>query len=176
MGNLSSKEIDIYEEEVLVDDINMSKKIKNILSKNKLQDLNKFLNKRQCLNECNLSLVYIFHIIQTIGIFTTTIAAGFNMKELIWVGVSLNFLASLINIFEQINNNISQRLLKDIISISNGTYIDEGLIIDTNKDNASINNNSMNNNMYNSMNNNNMNNNMNNSMNNNNNIINDNQV
>ena len=140
MGNSSIKEIDIYEEEVLIDNVNISKKIKNILSKNKLQDLNKFLNKRQCLNECNFSLVYIFHIIQTIGIFTTTVAAGFNMKELIWVGVSLNFLASLINIFEQINNNISQRLLKDIISISNGTYIDEGLIIDPDKDNTSINN------------------------------------
>ena len=146
MGNSSIKEIDIYEEEVLVDDVNISKKIKNILSRNKLQDLNKFLNKRQCLNECNLSLVYIFHVVQTIGIFTTTIAAGFNMKELIWVGVSLNFLASLINIFEQTNNNISQRLLKDIISISNGTYIDEGLIVEPNKDNTPINNNNSTNN------------------------------
>ena len=139
MGNFSSKEIN--ENENLIDDITISKKIKNILSKNKLQDLNKFLNRRQCFNECNLYLIYMFHIVQTAGIFTTTFATAFNKKELIWVGISLNFIASLINIFEQTNNNISQRLLKDIIKISNGTYIDEGLIIDLEKDHKSTKNN-----------------------------------
>jgi hypothetical protein len=42
----------------------------------------------------------------------------------------MNILASLINIFEKSNNAISKRLLKDINAIRNGTYIDEGMLIE----------------------------------------------
>jgi hypothetical protein len=52
------------------------------------------------------------------------------MKEIIWVGVGFNILASLINMFEKTNNTISQHLLKDIEAIKNGTFVDEGTIVD----------------------------------------------
>lgn len=107
--------------------------IKNLLLKNKLCDLKRFLQMRESLNNYNMSLIYFFHVIQSAGIMTTTIAAGFNIKELIWVGIGLNLLASLINIFEQTNNNISQKLLKNIVDIRNNNYIDEGLVIDLEK-------------------------------------------
>lgn len=104
--------------------------IKNILINNKIKDLKKFLEKRDCLNKSNQIMSYLFHTIQSAGILTTTIAAGYNMKELIWIGVGLNMLASLINVFEKTNDSISKKVLKDIYSIKNGTYVDEGMVID----------------------------------------------
>jgi hypothetical protein len=41
----------------------------------------------------------------------------------------MNILASLINIFEKTNESISKRLLKDISAIKNGTYVDEGSMV-----------------------------------------------
>jgi hypothetical protein len=110
--------------------VDVSQEIQNILETNKLGDLKEFIKKRSFLNSCNIFLIYLFHIIQSAGILTTTIAAGYDMKEIIWVGVGFNILASLINMFEKTNNTISQHLLKDIEAIKNGTFVDEGTIVD----------------------------------------------
>jgi hypothetical protein len=110
--------------------VDVSEEIQNILETNKLGDLKEFIKKRSFLNSCNIFLIYLFHIIQSAGILTTTIAAGYDMKEIIWVGVGFNILASLINMFEKTNNTISQHLLKDIQAIKNGTFVDEGTIVD----------------------------------------------
>jgi hypothetical protein len=75
-----------------------------------------------------MTLIYLFHIIQAAGILTTTIAAGYDMKQLIWVGVGFNLLASLLNVFEKTNSSISKGLLKDIQSIKEGKFVDEGTI------------------------------------------------
>jgi hypothetical protein len=106
------------------------REIKNIFNENKIYDLKKFLSKRQCLNNSNQCLNYFFHIIQSVGILTTTIATGYDMKEIIWIGIGMNILATLINIFEKTNDSISKRLLKEIYSIKNGTYVDEGMFIE----------------------------------------------
>ena len=125
--NLNEKEIDI--------------EIGKIFSNNKLKDLKRFLNKREYLNKCNSYMVYLFYITQSAGLLTTTIATGYNMKELIWLGIGLNVISSLINIFEKTNNSISLKLLKDINKIRDNTYIDEGLEIDPdeNENNNKIN-------------------------------------
>lgn len=102
--------------------------IRNLFEENKLEDLKAFMEKRKCLNQWNLVLVYLFHIVQSAGILTTTIAAGYDMKILVWVGVGLNILASLINVFEKTNNTISKHLFKDIQAIKDGTFVDEGSI------------------------------------------------
>ena len=52
------------------------------------------------------------------------------MKLLVWVGVGFNILASLINVFEKTNNGISKHLLKDINAIKDGTYVDEGTMVE----------------------------------------------
>ena len=109
---------------------NVNTEIQVIFETNKLNDLKGFIKKRKCLNEWNMALVYLFHIIQSAGILTTTIAAGYDMKILVWVGVGFNILASLINVFEKTNNGISKHLLKDINAIKDGTYIDEGTMIE----------------------------------------------
>ena len=45
----------------------------------------------------------------------------------------MNLIASLINVFEKTNHNISKKLLANIIAIKNGTFIDEIDIVDTDK-------------------------------------------
>jgi hypothetical protein len=109
---------------------NVNIEIQAIFETNKLTDLKAFMNKRKCLNEWNMVLIYLFHVVQSAGILTTTIAAGYDMKLLVWVGVGFNILASLINVFEKTNNGISKHLLKDINAIKDGTYVDEGTMIE----------------------------------------------
>ena len=111
----------------------IDQEIENIFNKNKIDDLKKFINKRAWLNSTNMVLGYSFHIVQSAGVLTTTIAAGYNMKELVWVGVGMNILASLINVFEKMNASMSKRVLKDITAIKNGSYVDEGMMNDGEK-------------------------------------------
>ena len=116
----------------------MSDDVKNIFESNKIDDLKRFLNMRRTLNMTNITFTYVFHIIQTAGIFITTYATGYNIKELIWVGVGLNMLASLINVFEKTNNSFSDKIMLDIQKIRDNTYIDEGQIIDDKDNNLSV--------------------------------------
>ena len=104
--------------------------ISNIFDKNQLADLKRFLAKRQCLNLSNTVLIYIFHVVQTSGILLTTIAAGYDIKALVWVGAGVNALASLIKIFETTNNSILKKLMVDIKKIRDGTYVDEGVLVE----------------------------------------------
>ena len=108
----------------------VSMQIQAIFEQNKLGDLKEFVRKRKCLNEFNTVLMYLFHVVQSAGILTTTIAAGYDMKELIWIGVGINIVASLINIFEKTNLSISKHLMKDIEAIRNGTFVDESDVIE----------------------------------------------
>jgi len=119
--------------------------INNILNNNQLDDLKRFIKKRQCLNGSNQVMIYFFHIVQSAGILTTTIAAGYDYRFLIWVGVALNILASLITVFEKTNDAMSKKLLKDIEAIKAGNYIDESMTVDVEKDMGNTNSNSTNN-------------------------------
>lgn len=104
--------------------------IQTLFDKNKIEDLKSFMAKRKCLNSWSMGLIYTFHIVQAAGILTTSIAAGYDMKELIWAGVGLNIIATLITVFEKTNNAISKTLLKDIQAIKDGSYVDEGTVIE----------------------------------------------
>lgn len=109
----------------------VSLEIKKILDNNTQDDLTRFLNKRKCLNTTNYYLIYLFHLIQSSGIFVTSFAASNNNQYLIWVGIALNFIASIINVYEKTNNNILKKLMNDIKAIKEGSYIDEGEMIET---------------------------------------------
>jgi hypothetical protein len=104
----------------------LSFEIQTIFEKNKIDDLHVFLNKRRCLNKTNSYFIYLFYLFQSIGILTTSIATGTNHLELIWIGITLNILASLINIYEKINSMLLKKLMKDIQLIKENHYIDEG--------------------------------------------------
>jgi len=110
--------------------IDVNTEIQKILETNKLEDLKGFIKKRNCLNSWNIALIYLFHIVQSAGILTTTVAAGYDFKEVVWIGVGLNIVASLISVFEKTNNAISKNLLKDIQAIKDGTFVDEGIAVE----------------------------------------------
>jgi hypothetical protein len=112
----------------------MNEEIRIIFEENKMSDLKRFMEKRQRLNAANGWLIYLFHIFQSAGILTTTVATGYNIRELIWAGVGLNVISTLMNVFEKINTSISTKLMKDITSIREDKYIDEGTIVNDTKD------------------------------------------
>jgi hypothetical protein len=102
--------------------------INEIFEQNELDDLKRFIAQRQCLNVSNTAMMYLFHIVQASGILTTAIAAGYQNEGLIWVGVGLNTLATLVSVFEKTNETISKRLFKGIQAIKAGAYVDEETI------------------------------------------------
>ena len=118
-----------------ITNIDINIQIQEILETNKINDLKRFIKKRQSLNSCNVCLSYLFYLLQSIGILTTTIGTGYEVKELIWSGIGVNILASLIHSYEQINNNVSIKLLKNIENIKKNTYVDEDVLVDLNEDN-----------------------------------------
>jgi hypothetical protein len=107
--------------------------IMSLLSNNRLDDLKRFLVRRERLNKINMCLIYIFHFFQSTGIFLTALSTRFDNAEIIWLGIFCNFVASIINTYEHINNSISEKTLADIISIKENTYIDESNILDDGK-------------------------------------------
>ncbi len=113
--------------------MSQKEEIQKIFEKNELEDLKRFIKKRESLNKCNMYLSYLFHFVQSSGIFITTIATGYNREEFIWLGVGLNILASLINVYEQLNNNMSKKIMNDIKSIKDNNYVDEGLMVEQDK-------------------------------------------
>lgn len=117
--------------------MSQKEEIQKIFEKNELEDLKRFIKKRESLNKCNMYLSYLFHFVQSSGIFITTIATGYNREEFIWLGVGLNILASLINVYEQLNNNMSKKIMNDIKAIKDNNYVDESLIIEGTKKNGS---------------------------------------
>ena len=108
--------------------IPIATQIQEIFEQNEIDDLKRMMSRRHSLNVCNIWLIYTFHLVQSGGILTTTIATGYNLTYLIWVGVGLNILASLLNVYEKTNANLSKKLLTDIESIKAGKYTDEGSI------------------------------------------------
>ena len=110
--------------------MNIQQKINDMFDNNKIEDLQRFLDKRKNLNNTNSKLIYIYHALQSAGILITTIAAGYKLEYLIWVGVGFNCAASLINIYEQINNTMLNKLLNNIKLIKDNKYVDEDSLID----------------------------------------------
>jgi hypothetical protein len=111
--------------------MNIQQKINDMFDNNKIEDLQRFLDKRKNLNNTNSKLIYIYHALQSAGILITTIAAGYKLEYLIWVGVGFNCAASLINIYEQINNTMLNKLLNNIKLIKDNKYVDEDSLIDS---------------------------------------------
>jgi len=107
--------------------------IKEIFETQKLDDLKSMMARRRCLNTTNNVLIYLYHLVQSAGILTSSVAAGFNNQTLIWVGISLNIFASLIHVYEKTNNSIMRRLLYDIKSIKDGNYVAESELVDVDK-------------------------------------------
>ena len=112
----------------------MSDEIAQVLQANKMSDLKRFLRNRQCLNSSNVYFTYLFYVVQMVGLLTTSIAQSYGSTNIVWLGIGLNSFATLIHTFEQTNNKLSKHMLDNIVSIKNGTYIDEGILIEVDDD------------------------------------------
>lgn len=108
----------------------MDKDIQALLDKNIMDDLTRFIKKRQCLNYTNMYMNYVFHFVQTAGVLTTAIAVSYGWSHIVWAGVGLNSLATLLHIYEHNNNKLLETMMQNIKKIKNGTYIDESALID----------------------------------------------
>jgi hypothetical protein len=104
--------------------------IKEIFDTNTLTNLKSSIKKRHCLNTTNAYLMYLFHLVQSAGIITTSFAASANDANLIWLGVGLNLFASLIHIYEKLNSSMMNILLHDINDIKTGHYVSENEFVD----------------------------------------------
>lgn len=112
------------------DEISQASEVLHVLQANKMSDLKRFLKSRQCLNTTNIYFTYLFYVVQMVGLMTTSVAQSYNMNNIVWVGIGLNSLATLIHTFEQTNTKLSNHMLENITNIKNGTYVDEGILID----------------------------------------------
>ena len=113
----------------------MSTQIDTIINENIIDDLKKKISKRTCLNKCNVVLIYIFHLLQACGIIITAVSSTYKINDLIWIGIACNSVASIIIIYEKINQGILIILLNDIKLIRNGNYIDDAPLVDINNKN-----------------------------------------
>ena len=104
------------------------REIVNILNANKIDDLKRFLNKRGCINDTNQYLSYAFHLIQSAGILTVSIGQAYNDGMIVWIGVGLNTIASVIHIWTQDNRKISKTMMMNLKAIKAGNYLDEAII------------------------------------------------
>ena len=108
----------------------LQNEIEIIFQNNKVNDLKRFLSKREYLNVCNLIMLYLFHIIQSIGIFINSYGVSVNNYNIIWIGIGLNFIATIIQVFEKLNDTQLKKLFYEIERIKQDKYIDETQFVD----------------------------------------------
>lgn len=107
----------------------MNNTIRLTMENNAAEDLTRLLRQRRTLNCCNTFLMYSFHLLQSTGIMLSAYATSHRTEDTwIWVGLSLNFLATLASIYEKQNSALSSLLLADIVDIKRGVYVDEGVV------------------------------------------------
>ena len=49
---------------------------------------------------------------------------------MVWIGIGLNIVATLIHVYEKTNHSMLKKLMNDIQKIKAGNYIDESEIVD----------------------------------------------
>ena len=123
MAKVSKKE-----EDVILTDEQTALKINNMINKNKVEDLRRFINKRQNLNISNQWFGYLFYLLQTASVFSTSLGQSYTNPYLIWTGIGLTSFGTLIHAIINSNTKINNNLMKNIKEIKGGTYVDESNI------------------------------------------------
>jgi hypothetical protein len=83
------------------------------------------MNKRQNINCSNQWLGYLFYLIQTISVFSTSLGQAYQHPYLSWTGIGLTSIGTLIHAIINSNNKINSSLMTNIKAIKNGSYVDE---------------------------------------------------
>jgi hypothetical protein len=112
-------------EDTIITDEFTAIKIKNIINQNKVDDLLRFMNKRQNINCSNQVLGYGFYVIQSVAVFTSSLGQYLDNTYLIWSGIGLTSIGTLIHAIINSNNKINTSLMTNIKSIHSGNYVDE---------------------------------------------------
>ena len=112
------------EDEIITDEATIIK-INNIINKNKVDDLLRFMSKRQNINATNQWLGYLFYLIQTISVFSTSLGQAYVNPYLSWTGIFLSSVGTLIHAVINSNNKINSSLMTNIKAIKSGSYVDE---------------------------------------------------
>jgi len=112
------------EDEIITDEATIIK-INNIINKNKVDDLLRFMSKRQNINATNQWLGYLFYLIQTISVFSTSLGQAYVNPYLSWSGIFLSSVGTLIHAVINSNNKINSSLMTNIKAIKSGSYVDE---------------------------------------------------
>ena len=120
MAKVSKKE-----EDVILTDEQTALKINNMINQNKVEDLKRFISKRQNLNVSNQWFGYLFYILQTASVFSTSLGQSYGNPYLIWSGIGLTSIGTLIHAIINSNTKIKNNLMKNIKEIKGGSYIDE---------------------------------------------------
>ena len=94
--------------------------IEGILSKHMKEDMDKFLKSRQCLNNVDGWLICMFHLLQTAGILMTSYAVAHDSTILVWIGVILNSLASIMQIYINMHDASLKQIMSDLKLIEEG--------------------------------------------------------
>ena len=102
--------------------------INNMINKNKIEDLKRFINKRQNINVSNQWFGYLFYILQTVSVFSTSLGESYSNPYLIWSGIGLTSVGTLVHAIINSNTKINNNLMKNIKDIKQGYYIDESNI------------------------------------------------
>jgi len=113
------------EDNIVITDEETAIKINNIINKNKVDDLMRFMNKRQNINCSNQFLGYFFYIVQTLAMFGNSLGQYTQNDYLIWSSIGLTGIGTLIHAIINSNNKINTSLMANIKSIHAGDYIDE---------------------------------------------------
>ncbi len=100
-------------------------KINNIINKNKVDDLMRFMNKRQNINCSNQFLGYLFYVVQTLAMFGNSLGQYTQNDYLIWSSIGLTGIGTLIHAIINSNNKINSSLMANIKAIHAGDYVDE---------------------------------------------------
>ena len=123
------------ENEVVITDEQTAIKINNIINKNKVDDLMRFMNKRQNINCSNQFLGYLFYAIQTMSVFGNSLGQYTQNDYLIWSSIGLTGIGTLIHAIINSNNKINTSLMTNIKAIHSGNYVDEIAIDGLDSDN-----------------------------------------
>ena len=116
------------EEDIILTDEQTALKINNMINKNKVEDLRRFINKRQNLNISNQWFGYFFYLLQTASVFSTSLGQSYTNPYLVWTGIGLTSFGTLIHAIINSNTKINNNLMKNIKEIKGGTYVDESNI------------------------------------------------
>jgi hypothetical protein len=100
-----------------------------ILNKN-IFKLKQLLSSRERLNKINVYIVYLFHLLQVSGIILSSYGTTIKNDNIIWLGIFLNFLASLFERYEKVNNALIKKMSVNITGIQKNKYYEESEIIE----------------------------------------------